>query len=171
MEKLYTVKELAELLKVSKPTVQRAINAAAIEADKEDNKHSRFYSYEKAVQIIAAINADFDISLLAHQTETTETFGETPQQAPPNEAKQTATPPQTSEFKLVKAMLATIQEQLAAKDRQLAAYEEQLAIKAEQVKKLLAVSCSPSSFIKSSSYIFSPGRRPMYSILISSPTR
>lgn len=134
MEKLYTVKEIAELLKVSKPTVQRAINAAAFEADKEDNKHSRFYSYEKAVQIIAAINADFDISLLAHQTETTETFGETPQQTPPNEAKQTATPPQTSEFELVKAMLATIQEQLAAKDRQLAAYEEQLAIKDKQIE-------------------------------------
>ena len=36
MDKLYTVKEIAELLDVSKPTVQIAINAAAIEADKED---------------------------------------------------------------------------------------------------------------------------------------
>ena len=38
MDKLYTVKEIADLLQVSKPTVQRAINAAGIEADKEDNR-------------------------------------------------------------------------------------------------------------------------------------
>ena len=134
MDKLYTVKEIAELLGVSKPTVQRAINAAAIDADKEDNKHSRFYSYEKAVQIISAINTGFDVSVLAKQTATQEENCETPQQTPPNDAKQTATPTQTSEFELVKVMLTTIQEQLAAKDRQIAAYEEQLAIKDRQIE-------------------------------------
>ena len=35
MENLYTVKGIAELLNVSKPTIQRYINTAAIEPDKE----------------------------------------------------------------------------------------------------------------------------------------
>ena len=70
MDKLYTVKEIADLLQVSKPTVQRAINAVGIEADKEDNKHSRFYSVEKVRQIILSINADFDVASLAKQTDT-----------------------------------------------------------------------------------------------------
>lgn len=134
MDKLYTVKEIAELLDVSKPTVQRAINAAAIEADKEDNKHSRFYSYEKTVQIISAINTGFDVSVLAKHTATQEEIGETPQQTPQNDAKHTATPPQASELELVRAMLTTIQEQLAVKDKQIAAYEEQLAIKDKQIE-------------------------------------
>lgn len=153
MDKLYTVKEIAELLQVSKPTVQRAINAAAIVADKEDNKHSRFYSLEKARQIILSIDAGFDVAVLATQTETTETFGETPPQTPQNEATQTETPPQTGEYELVKSMLATMQEQLAAKDKQIAALEEQLTVKDKQITDYSARLAEAMELTKGQQYI------------------
>ena len=124
MNKLYTVKEIADILGVSKPTVQRAINSAEIEADKEDNKHSRYYSYEKTKEIVDRINPDFIILFEAQQTATTETRGETPKQEAKNEAQQTATPPQNSEIELIKDLVATLQEQLKVKDRQIDEYKE-----------------------------------------------
>ena len=151
--KEYTVKEIAELLQVSKPTVQRAINAAAIEADREDNKHSRFYSFEKAKQIILSIKADFDVASLAKQTDTTETFGETPPQTPPHEAKQTETPPQSGDLELVKTMLTTLQEQLAAKDKQIAALEEQLVVKDKQIDDYSARLAEAMELTKGQQYI------------------
>lgn len=153
MEKLFTVKEIAELLGVSKPTVQRAINTAAIEADTEDNKHTRSYCYDKTVSIIKSIDANFDLSVLAKQTDTPPKIGETPQQIPPNEAKQTDTPPQTSELELVKSMLATIQEQLAIKDKQIAAFEEQLAIKDKQIEDYSARLAEAMQLTKGQQYI------------------
>ena len=153
MDKLYTVKEIADLLQVSKPTVQRAINAAGIEADKEDNKHSRFYSVEKARQIILSINADFDVASLAKQTDTSETFGETPQQTPQNDATQSETPQQTGDLELVKAMLTTLQGQLAAKDKQIAALEEQLVVKDRQIKDYSARLAEAMELTKGQQYI------------------
>ena len=153
MDKLYTVKEIADLLQVSKPTVQRAINAAGIEADKEDNKHSRFYSVEKARQIILSINADFDVASLAKQTDTSETFGETPQQTPQNDATQSETPQQTGDLELVKAMLTTLQGQLAAKDKQIAALEEQLVVKDRQINDYSARLADAMELTKGQQYI------------------
>ena len=43
----FTVKDLAELLGVSKPTIQRAINAAAIEADREDGQKSLILTFRR----------------------------------------------------------------------------------------------------------------------------
>ena len=153
MEKFYTVKEIAELLQVSKPTVQRAINAAGIEADKEDNKHSRFYNYEKTIAVIRSINAEFDVSVVSPHTETGETFGETTQQEAKNEATHTETPTQTSELELVKSMLATIQEQLAIKDKQIAAFEEQLAVKDKQIEDYSARLAEAMELTKGQQYI------------------
>ena len=153
MDKLYTVKEIADLLQVSKPTVQRAINAAGIEADKEDNKHSRFYSVEKARQIILSINADFDVASLAKQTDTSETFGETSPQTPQNDATQSETPPQTGDLELVKAMLTTLQGQLAAKDKQIAALEEQLVVKDRQINDYSARLAEAMELTKGQQYI------------------
>lgn len=153
MDKLYTVKEIADLLQVSKPTVQRAINAAGIEADKEDNKHSRFYSVEKVRQIILSINADFDVASLAKQTDTSETFGETPPQTPQNDATQSETPPQTGDLELVKAMLTTLQGQLAAKDKQIAALEEQLVVKDRQINDYSARLAEAMELTKGQQYI------------------
>jgi DNA-binding transcriptional MerR regulator len=132
MEKLYTVKGIAELLNVSKPTIQRYINTAAIEPDKEENQ-CRYYSYDKAVEIIKAVNAEFDISRIAADHE-----------APQNDAPQTATPPQNAEIDILKSVIATIQEQLVIKDkqianmdRQIAAYEDQITDYSKRLKEAL----------------------------------
>ena len=85
MEKLYTVKEIADLLSVSKPTIQRYINTAAIEPDKEENQ-CRYYNFDKAVKIIKAVNAEFDISRIAADHEALQ-----------NDAPQAATPPQNAQ--------------------------------------------------------------------------
>ena len=132
MEKLYTVKEIADLLSVSKPTIQRYINTAAIEPDKEENQ-CRYYNFDKAVKIIKAVNAEFDISRIAADHE-----------APQNDAPQTATPPQNAEIYILKSVIATIQEQLVIKDkqianmdRQIAAYEDQITDYSKRLKEAL----------------------------------
>ena len=132
MGKLYTVKEIADLLNVSKPTIQRYINTAAIEPDKEENQ-CRYYNFDKAVKIIKAVNAEFDISRIAADHE-----------APPNDAPQTATPPQNAEIEILKSVIATIQEQLVIKDkqianmdRQIAAYEDQITDYSKRLKEAL----------------------------------
>ena len=147
----FTVKDIAELLGVSKPTIQRAINAAAIEASRED-KQTRYYSLDAAATISAKVKPDFDFGACVGGSETppheppqTETppqtaatDGETAENEPPQtetEPKQADTPPQTAEsLEFMRAMLSTIQEQLAAKDRQIAAYEAQIAMQNEQIK-------------------------------------
>ena len=160
MEKLYTVKGIAELLNVSKPTIQRYINTAAIEPDKEENQ-CRYYSYDKAVEIIKAVNAEFDISRIAAdheapqndapQTATPPQAATAPQNdapqaatAPQNDAPQTATPPQNAEIDILKSVIATIQEQLVIKDkqianmdRQIAAYEDQITDYSKRLKEAL----------------------------------
>ena len=153
MEKLYTVKGIAELLNVSKPTIQRYINTAAIEPDKEENQ-CRYYSYDKAVEIIKAVNAEFDISRIAADHEAPQNDAPqtaTPPQnapqaatAPQNDAPQTATPPQNAEIEILKSVIATIQEQLVIKDkqianmdRQIAAYEDQITDYSKRLKEAL----------------------------------
>lgn len=147
----FTVKDLAELLGVSKPTIQRAINAAAIEASRED-KQTRYYSLDAAAAITAKVKPDFDFWACvgrsetpphdAAQTETPPQNAATLSENAENDAaqtetepKQAETPPQAAEsLEFMKAMLTTIQEQLAAKDKQIAAYEAQIAFQNEQIK-------------------------------------
>lgn len=139
----FTVKDLADLLGVSKPTIQRAINAASIEANREE-KQTRYYSFDAAAAISAKVRPDLDFSACvgdATQTETPMQNADTPTQNPdlnrhtPHfEAEHTDTPPQNDSMELMKAMLTTIQEQLAAKDKQIAAYEAQIAMQNEQIK-------------------------------------
>ena len=164
MEKLYTVKEIADLLSVSKPTIQRYINTAAIEPDKEENQ-CRYYNFDKAVKIIKAVNAEFDISRIAADHEApqndapqtaTPPQNDAPQAATPpqnaqnaatepqNDAPQTATPPQNAEIDILKSVIATIQEQLVIKDkqianmdRQIAAYEDQITDYSKRLKEAL----------------------------------
>lgn len=153
MEKLYTVKEIADLLSVSKPTIQRYINTAAIEPDKEENQ-CRYYNFDKAVKIIKAVNAEFDISRIAADHEAPQ--NDAPQTATPpqnaqnaatepqNDAPQAATPPQNAEIDILKSVIATIQEQLVIKDkqianmdRQIAAYEDQITDYSKRLKEAL----------------------------------
>ena len=129
----FTVKDIAELLGVSKPTIQRAINAAAIDAARED-KQTRYYDLDAAAAISEKVKPGFDFSACVGCSDTPQNDSEH-RQKPQNDAEQTATPPQDSSIELMRAMLITIQEQLAAKDKQIAAYEAQIAMQNDQIKE------------------------------------
>ena len=66
---MFTVKEIADFVGVSKPTVQKVINENFIEADKIEKNKFRYYSYEKTVFIIRILKPDFDFSILPKNTE------------------------------------------------------------------------------------------------------
>ena len=130
----FTVKDLAEILGVSKPTIQRAINAAAIEAIRED-KQTRYYDEAAAAAISAKVKPDFDFSACV------------------GEPQQTETPTQDGSMEFMRAMLSTIQEQLAAKDRQIAAYEAQIAMKDKQIEDYSARLAEAMELTKGQQYI------------------
>jgi len=167
--KEFTVKEIAEILGVSKPTIQRAIKAAAIEADRED-KQTRYYSLEKASIISQNVSPNFDFFACVGcsetpqheppQTETPQQITETDHQTAENVAEQTETdrhktetPPQTESLEFMKAMLTTIQEQLAAKDKQIAAYEAQIAAKDKQIEDYSARLAEAMQLTRGQQYI------------------
>ena len=137
----FTVKDLAELLGVSKPTIQRAINAAAIEASRED-KQTRDYSLDAAAASSAKVKPDFDFGACFGGSET-----------PPNVPPQTETPPQADSMEFMRAMLTTIQEQLAAKDKQIAAYEAQIALKDKQIEDYSARLAEAMELTRGQQYI------------------
>lgn len=129
----FTVKQIAELLSVSKPTVQKAIKKLAIEPERAQNNNRRYYSYADTVAIIKAVNPSYDFSLLSEfgakpQTEPPKTENQTakPQTEPPNQDEKTAKPPSGAEVELLKSMLGVIQEQLKEKDKQLAIKDKQI---------------------------------------------
>ena len=138
--KEYSVKDIAELLSVSKPTIQRAIKAAAIEADRVEGQ-TQLYSYEKAATIITKVRPGFDLSACAATPPNEAEHTETPPQKPQNVAEQNrntdtaaATPPQESELKLLRDMFDALTVQLAEKDKQIAAYQEQIATQNKQIQ-------------------------------------
>lgn len=165
----FTVKDLAEILGVSKPTIQRAINAAAIEANRED-KQTRYYDEAAAAAISAKVKPDFDFWACvggsktpphdATQTETPPRKAATDPNEEENVAEhtetkppQTETPPQGEGMEFMRAMLSTIQEQLAAKDRQIAAYEAQIAMKDKQIEDYSARLAEAMELTKGQQYI------------------
>jgi excisionase family DNA binding protein len=158
----FTVKDLAELLGVSKPTIQRAINAAAIEADREDGQ-TRYYSFDTAAAISAKVKPEFDFLGVvggsdvpphdATQTETPQNQTQNTATTPPNVPPQTETPPQADSMEFMRAMLTTIQEQLAAKDKQIAAYEAQIAMKDKQIEDYSARLAEAMELTRGQQYI------------------
>lgn len=77
----YTVKQIAELIGVTKPTVQTAIKRSNIQPQRIDSVHRAFYSLNDTTVIIRSIKPTFDLSVLYD-------FGEKPpnepQKAPQN---------------------------------------------------------------------------------------
>lgn len=136
----FTVKQIAELLGVSKPTVQKVIKELSIKPERAQNNNRRYYSYADTVAIIKAVNPNYDFSLLSEfgakpqsetakpQTEPPKTENQTakPQTEPPNQDEKTAKPPNSEEIDLLKSMLGVIQEQLKEKDKQLAIKDKQI---------------------------------------------
>ena len=136
----YTTKQIAELLGVSKPTVQTAINKLSIKPDRKENNNRAFYSYDNTVSIIKAVKPDFDFAVLSSigdksPNETEKPKNETPNMAKSTEKlqslaqngeKQTAKPKNNEELELLKKTISIIEEQLAEKDKQLEAKDKQI---------------------------------------------
>ena len=79
----YTVKQIAEFIGVTKPTVQTAIKKLNIQPLRTDNINRAFYSLNDTTLVIRTIKPDFNISTLIGTTEKPQSK---PQSTPPNAA-------------------------------------------------------------------------------------
>lgn len=77
----YTVKQIAEFIGVTKPTVQTAIKKLNIQPLRTDNINRAFYSLNDTTLVIRTIKPDFNISTLIGTTEKPQSK---PQSTPPN---------------------------------------------------------------------------------------
>lgn len=69
--KEYTVKQIAELTEVSKPTVRAKIKQLKIEPLHKDNSiNTVYYSYEDTVTIIKALKPSYDFSAFLENKDT-----------------------------------------------------------------------------------------------------
>ena len=139
--KFYTVKEIADILGVSKTTVQKAIKAAAIEFDKVE-KNRQYYSFEKTKQIIAKVNKDFDLGTLQvglevensptkteNQTENSQILTENS----PTESENSKT--QTENSPTIEKALEILEKQLDEKDSTIKDLQEKLAAAYSQISE------------------------------------
>ena len=139
----YTVKEIAELLEVSKPTVQKVVNDLSLEPVRIEKNKYRFYNYADTVAIIRVIKPDFEFEKLQNVSEklqsetakqpneTEKSQIETAKQPTDTEKPQIDTEKQpntakSEELELMKSMLSLIKEQLKEKDNQLAIKDKQI---------------------------------------------
>ena len=118
--KFYTVKEIADILGVSKTTVQKAIKAAAIECDKVE-KNRQYYSLEKTKQIIIKANKDFDLDTLQVDLEV--------------ENSPTKTETQTENLPAIEKDLEILEKQLDEKDSTIKDLQEKLAAAYSQIRE------------------------------------
>lgn len=125
----FTVRQIAELLKVSKPTVQKIINGLEIKPSRIDEENRRYYDLESAERIIKERDTNFDLSILRQA----EKFGEKAPSEPPKLApsgeKFGEKPPsgeKSEEVELLRQALDIIKAQLEEKDKQLAVKDKQI---------------------------------------------
>ena len=118
--KEYAVKDIADMLGVSKSTIQRITKN--LEADRTEGQ-KKLFGPDKVAMIAAKMDSKLDLVGTA-----------SPRQTASNDAVRTASPRQDSEIELLKDMLAVIREELATKDKQIEAYAAQIAMQNEQIK-------------------------------------
>jgi excisionase family DNA binding protein len=129
---MYTVKEIADLLGTSKPTVQKVINENFIEYDRIEKNKFRYYSYEKTIFIIRIIKPDFNFSNLPKKTEKLLKNIEKPPSEPQEILETTEKPPSDE---ALNRMLAIIEQQLAEKNKMLAQKDKELQDLREQSER------------------------------------
>lgn len=132
-KELYTVKDIAEIIEVSKPTVQKIINDLQIEPVSIEKNKFRLYSVEDTGKIISSIRQDFDFAAYRKATEKPQSDCDKPQNDTDKLPKDTAKTQNDSQMLLLESILTTLQGQLAEKDKQIAAYQEQVSFYAAQV--------------------------------------
>ena len=139
--KFYTVKEIADILGVSKTTVQKAIKAAAIEWDKVE-KNRQYYSFEKTKQIIVKVKKYFDLGTLQfglevensptkteNQTENSQILTENS----PTESENSKT--KTENSPTIDKALEILEKQLDEKDSTIKDLQEKLAAAYSQISE------------------------------------
>ena len=139
--RFYTVKEIADILGVSKTTVQKAIKAAAIECDKVE-KNRQYYSLEKTKQIIIKANKVFDLDTLQvglevensptkteNQTENSQILTENS----PTESENSKT--KTENSPTIDKALEILEKQLDEKDSTIKDLQEKLAAAYSQISE------------------------------------
>ena len=131
----FTVKDIADLLKVSKTTVQKYIKAASIQYDYIE-RNKQFYSPEKAKEIIKSIKPEFDLSELGFansQEETENSKTETENSKEKLEKSQTES--ENSQEKTANSeisadatqrMLDMLQQEIEKKDKMITDLQEKL---------------------------------------------
>ena len=103
----YTTKEIAAILGVSKPTVQKTINTLEVKPTRKDNTKRAFYSYADTVVIIQKLRPNFtEFEKLA--------VGEKLQNFAENTANQSTKLP-NEELELLRETIGMIKEQLEEK--------------------------------------------------------
>ena len=156
MDKEYTVKEIADLLEVSKPTVQKKLNDLKLDPSTIKGNRCRYYSYDAAIKVIKSIRADFDITVLGADQESTkvQNFGAKTQNESAkigaksqevgakmqnesaktqnfgaksqNESAKTQSDFEKDQIEVLKDLVNVIQEQLKEKDKQLEVKDRQI---------------------------------------------
>ena len=132
--KFYTVKEIADILGVSKTTVQKAIKAAGIEFDKVE-KNRQYYSFEKTKKIIIKVNKDFYLGALQSDfdVENSPTKTENQTENSPIESENSKT--KTENSPTIEKALEILEKQLDEKDSTIKDLQEKLAAAYSQISE------------------------------------
>jgi len=135
MKEYYKVKEIADLLEVSKTAIQNAIKAAGIDYDKKEaNKH--YYGLDKTKQIIASIRPDFDFSIFANSpTETANSQSENAEKTA-NSPTKTANSQSESDNSTNQQIVDELKRTISIFETELKEKNEQLKVKDKQIEAL-----------------------------------
>ena len=136
-----TIKQIAEELNVSKPTVTKAIEICGL-SDSLIRVGNRFELTDEQVQSVKSqISQNSDLQKSKTQLEKTENLqidDSLGTQKTENKSEKTQTESQNSIITILQRQVELLQQQLAKKDEQIASKDEQLAAKDNQLSDLTA---------------------------------
>ena len=137
--KYYTIKEIADIVGVSKTAIQKTIKEIQIDYD-YINKNKQCYSIIKTIHIIKSIRPNFDVSELEAQTENSPTKTEIPPTKTENQTdnfyKQTENSQTKTENSQTEREIEALNRLIDIINKQLDEKDKQLAIKDKQIEDL-----------------------------------
>lgn len=131
----YTVKEIADLVKVSKTTIQKIIKSIGIDFDYVE-KNRQYYSFDKAKRIIIDFNPDFEFPIVENQSENQSENSKSITANIENSCENSKTEAE-DQIAALNRMLDIIQKQLEEKDKQLAIKDKQIADLSDRLKEAM----------------------------------
>ena len=146
-ERLFTVREIAGIIGVTKPTVQKAINSSGAKPHHVDQAKRRFYDRETVLQILQKMNPYLDIGEYPQfapnvdNAENVENQSQMSENKPPNgeNGRQESQNVKSPELALLREAMDTLRDQLAEKDKQLAVKDQQIKDLSDRLADALAV--------------------------------